>query len=98
MTPTAEEQAYTPTHLAGRTTPLYILLTHNKHPHPLISPGGQHKLHILLTHNYNPWASPPSNQEDWGHLQEDYTGGTPHLHTGGPRYLVIVIYIVSYIV
>ena len=138
MTPTAEEQASTSTHLAGRTT--YITYTantqqsststhlagrstqtthianiqlqslgittfkpgglgpHNNHPHPLISPGGQHKLHILLTYNYNPWASPPSNQEDWGHLQEDYTGGTPHLHTGGPRYLVIVIYIVSYIV
>ena len=81
MTPTAEEQASTSTHLAGRAT--YTTNT----------------LHILLTQNYNPWASPPSkNQEDWGHLQEDYTGGSPHQHTGGSIYLVIVIYIVSCIV
>ena len=86
------------------TTPTHrrINIPRNKHPHPLISPGGQHTLPThyiyylykttILGHHHL------QNQEDWDHLQEDYTGGSPHQHTGGSIYLVIVIYIVSCIV
>ena len=86
MTPAAEE--HTSTHLAGRAT-----YTNN-----------QVQLHIkntASTHFYTTNTNLQSkgnttfNQEDWGHLeelQEDYTRGSTHQHTGGLIYLVIVIY------
>ena len=95
MTPTAEEHASTSTHLAGRTT-----YTNNQVQLHIKNTASTH-FYTTNTNLQSKGITTFKNQEDWGHfeeLQEDYTGGSPHQHTGGLIYLVIVIYIVSCIV
>ena len=98
MTPTAEEQASTSTHLAGRTTyTTYTANTQQASTSTHLAGRSTQTTHTANTQlqslgitTFKPGGLGPPT----GGLHRRNTTSTQ----GGPIYLVIVIYIVSYIV